>query len=71
MVGDKQMPLMRYLPVDDTTNQIPLSLFMSMTYHKVNKGSVNTIKIWLTEDIFGEPIKFYGDVHVKLLFEHR
>src|SRR6266853_1582481 len=71
MVGDKQMPLMRYLPVDDTTNQIPLSLFMSMTYNKVNKGSVNAIKIWLTEDIFGEPIKFNGDVHVKLLFEHR
>src|SRR6266853_247947 len=71
MVGDKQMPLMRYLPVDDTTNQIPLSLFMSMTYNKVNKGSVNAIKIWLTEDIFGGPIKFHGDVHVKLLFEHR
>src|SRR5277367_5344745 len=69
-VGDMQMPLMRMLPIDSTTNQIPASFFIIQTYFNVNKINVETIKIWITEQLDGEPILFNSDIFIKLVFDN-
>jgi len=69
-VGDKQMPLMRMLPIDFTTNQIPANFFIIQTYYNVNKINVETVKIWITEHLDGEPIHFNSDIYIKLVFDN-
>src|SRR5277367_2392607 len=69
-VGDKQMPLMRMLLIDSTTNQIPASFFIIQTYYNVNKINIETIKIWITEHLDGEPIHFNSDIFIKLIFDN-
>src|SRR5277367_152022 len=68
-VGDMQMPLMRMLLIDSTTNQIPASFFIIQTYYNVNKISVETVKMWTTEYLDGDPINFNDKVYIKLIFE--
>ena len=51
-VGDKQMPLMRMLPIDSTTNQIPASFFIIQTYYNVNKINVETANQYILTRIF-------------------
>ena len=57
------------LPIDSTTNQIPASFFIIQTYYNVNKINVETVKIWITEYLDGDPINFNDNVYIKLIFE--
>jgi hypothetical protein len=68
IVNDKMAPLLRIVPVDVSENQISYAMFGNLHYARLNSGKIQKIRIWITEDPDTEPIKFRGEVIVRLQF---
>ena len=65
-VGNVQIPLLQLVPAV-TVNSVASFERFGMLYRKrINKGRVNTIKIWITETFDGKPIRFREPVIISL-----
>jgi hypothetical protein len=68
IVNDQMLPLLRIVLVDISENQISYAMFGNLHYARLNSGKIQKIRIWITEDPDKQPIKFRGEVIVKLQF---
>jgi hypothetical protein len=65
-IGDT--PLLRAIPINRPNGQILPAFFTPLTYIKISKKDIKTIKIWFQEPMLDKPIKFNKNSYVKLQF---
>ena len=68
-VGDKKLPLLRFLPVDTSTHQISYEVSSHLQFQPVGKNSIETIRVWLAEDERGIPLILSNDSYIHLIFQ--
>src|SRR3981189_371616 len=65
-VGNVQIPLLQLLPTVSRNTIASFERFGMLHGKRINKGRVNTIKIWITETFDGKPIHFREHVVISL-----
>ena len=65
-VGNVQMPLLQLVPAVGKNTIESFERFGMLHGKRINKGRVNTIKIWITETFDGKPIHFREPVIISL-----
>src|SRR3981189_3200614 len=65
-VGNVQIPLLQLVPAVGNNTIASFERFGMLHGKRINKGRVNTIKIWITETFDGKPIHFREPVVISL-----
>src|SRR5258708_4896400 len=67
-VGKNKLPLLRFLPVDNSTHQISYEVASHLQFKPIGRNSIETIKVWLAEDERGIPLILSADSYIQLIF---
>src|SRR5277367_1713644 len=65
IVNERRMQLLRILPID-MNSQLSYAVFMP-EFREVIQKRIDTIRVWFTEEIFGEPIILTDNIFLKFV----
>src|SRR5277367_4932426 len=65
IVNERRMQLLRILPID-MNSQLSYAVFMP-EFREVIQKRIDTIRVWFTEEIFGEPIVLTDNIILKFV----
>ena len=65
IVNERRMQLLRILPID-MSSQVSYAVFIP-EFREVIQKRIDTIKVWFTEELFGDPLVLTDNIFLKFV----